>query len=242
MWGMHPKKPHTIQTKDWNSVGKTVLGMNNWNWFLITSLQVTFPSHVHAVWSCANSQIKHEYLPPVTLVTVSCSANCCFPFDAFSQTLEVIFSNYVWFAIPLSSWLLQKASLHPLPTRRASSSFMRENIQTHLYTVTHTWSPQLLSHPVCPFHTSFHSISPINSRLFSSYYWQQKQRQKLSSITQLLPTYCLSLSLLHTPYLHSTQLTLHYSIHCTSAGVSIRLYQRQVQIPTPSKTTLGITW
>lgn len=131
------------------------------NWFLITSLQVTLLSHVHAVWTCANSQIKHEYLPPVTLVTVSCSANCCFSFNAFSQTLEFIFSNYAWFAIPLSSWLLQKPSLHLLPTRRASSSFIREkNIQTHLYTVIHTWSPQLFPHPVCPFHTLFHSVFP----------------------------------------------------------------------------------
>lgn len=65
----------TIQTKYWNSVCKTVWEMNNWSRFLITSLKVTFLSHVPAAWSCANSQVKHEYLPSVTVVTVSCSAN-----------------------------------------------------------------------------------------------------------------------------------------------------------------------
>lgn len=202
----------------------------NWSWFFIISLKVTFPSHVHAVWSCANSHIKYEYLPSVAAVTVFCSANCVPYLMLSAKAPEVIFSNYLWFVILLSSWLLQKLSLQPLPTRRTSSSFTREKtfktISTLLLTLDHYSCFPTQSVPSTSYSTqSFPSLWDYSLGITDIVEAKARTLLHNSAFAHILhqpqpPTY---------PFLHSTQVTLHYSIHCTSAGVGIRFYQKKVQ-------------
>lgn len=156
--------------------------MNNWSQFLISSLEVTFPHHVHDIWSCASSQlnipaISDSELP--ALPTVPYSVPSAKPFKG-------IFTNYLWFFSLLSSQLLQKSSLQSFFYKEGIFQLFKRKTFKAISALLLTLSHHLFPHPVCPFHTSFPHQSFPSMRLSPRYYWQTRQR--LFSIADFICT------------------------------------------------------
>lgn len=144
-----------------------------------------------------------------------------------AKPAEVIFSNYRGLVILLYTQLLDKKSSLSPSHKHTSSFFFFPKHSDHPCAIIDTQSLLLFPYPVCPFYTLFHSFFSINVRFLprnwhcsSDLTWKQKLLQN-SVFTYLLPPsqppYILFVFVFFF-FKHSTQVTLHYSMHCTWAG------------------------